>query len=183
MIDDFLESDHESLGELLQTVEESLANRNLRRAHEVLDLFWARLATHIRAENLCLFPAILNAPSELFAQKGVPSIEDVRAAIASLRNDHNFFMDELIVGIKSLRTHLADPEPSDAAAVAEKLLPRIAQVKERLDSHNQLEEQQVYRWPAALLSNLEITQLESEIRHQVQNLPPRFADRGEDKRS
>ena len=147
----------------------------LGRAHELLDRFWARLATHIRAEHLCLFPAIMNAPPELFEKNAVPSIEEVRATIDSLRVDHNFFMNELVTSIKLARAHL-DAAATDASMVTEELLRSIRRVKQRLDLHNQLEETQVYRWPFALLSNSALERLESEIRHQVQHLPSRFDD-------
>jgi iron-sulfur cluster repair protein YtfE (RIC family) len=173
MIDDFLQSDHDSLSELLKKVEDSLENRELSHAYGKLDLFWARLATHIRAENLCLFPAILAAPAERFARNAVPSVPEVRIVISELRRDHNFFMDELIVSIKSLRAQLATSEASDM--VSKEVLQRLVAVKQRLESHNHLEEEQVYRWPSVLLSDSELVNLELEIRHQVQNLPPRFS--------
>lgn len=177
MIYDFLEGDHHSLHELLQTVKQSLTRGEVGKAYEVLDLFWARLATHIRAENLCLFSAILNAPPELFGQNGVPSIEDVRSTIADLRMDHNFFMGQLILDMKLMRAHLADPDVSETTEFAAAFQDRIAEIDQRLESHNKVEEEQVYRWPSALLSKSEVALLDSEIRHQVRHLPPRFADR------
>ena len=56
-VESLLEDDHESLGQLLTELDGELAKHNFPRAFELLDLFWARLAIHIRAENLHLFPA------------------------------------------------------------------------------------------------------------------------------
>src|SRR6185436_15563538 len=64
-IKSLLEDDHESLGQLLTELDGELANHNFPHAFELLDLFWARLAIHIRAENLHLFPALDNARASL----------------------------------------------------------------------------------------------------------------------
>ena len=56
-----LAEDHAALGELLRAFLTQLDEGDTAGAFVHLDLFWARLAMHIRAENLHLFPAILNA--------------------------------------------------------------------------------------------------------------------------
>ena len=72
-----LEVDHESLAHLLAELDAELAKPNTVRAFELLDLFWARLAVHIRAENLHLFPALANARAAVFTGKGsVPTSEE-----------------------------------------------------------------------------------------------------------
>src|SRR5215211_1666372 len=58
-----------------------------------LDLLWARLAVHIRAEHLCLFPSILEAN---FSHTGSgPTYQEAQAVIDQLQLDHEFFMREL----------------------------------------------------------------------------------------
>ena len=64
MADDFMEQDHTALGEIFRQLDAALAGGDTIRAFEVLDLAWARLAVHIRAEHLYLFPAVLNALAE-----------------------------------------------------------------------------------------------------------------------
>ena len=65
MIPQLMEKDHEALDEVLQRLESSLEKHELISSFESLDLFWARLAVHIRAENVRLFPAILSARSKV----------------------------------------------------------------------------------------------------------------------
>ncbi len=71
MVSEILEHDHEQLSELLHGVKSNLHQHDAGQGFELLDHFWARLAVHIRAENLCLFPAILNAPGKLFSNPAV----------------------------------------------------------------------------------------------------------------
>jgi hypothetical protein len=73
---DLLERDHEELdgvlGELLLALDHGERDESFAR----LDLLWARLAIHIRAEHLCLFPAILDAPPALLSGSGgTPRLE------------------------------------------------------------------------------------------------------------
>jgi iron-sulfur cluster repair protein YtfE (RIC family) len=107
-----LEQDHESPSELLHDLKSGLQEQDRSRTFGLLDLFWARLAVHIRAENLCLFPAMLNAPTELFRTgDGVPSLEEAKATIESLQSDHNFFMEELARAVKTFRKILGNAQP------------------------------------------------------------------------
>ena len=69
-VESLLEDDHAALGELLAELDSELAKPNFVRGFELLDLFWARLAVHIRAENLHLFPALANAPASRFTGEG-----------------------------------------------------------------------------------------------------------------
>ena len=59
-IEDLLGKDHKQLDRLLGAVRAALEGENCVEAFQTLDLFWARLAMHIRAENLHLFPSVLN---------------------------------------------------------------------------------------------------------------------------
>jgi iron-sulfur cluster repair protein YtfE (RIC family) len=178
MVLGILEQDHESLSELLHDLKSSLQQQqDARRTFELLDLFWARLAVHIRAENLCLFPAILNAPPELFrAGDGVPSIEEAKATIESLRSDHNFFMDELARAVKTFREILANAQsPQHVTEQLETIRRRVDALSFRLESHNSLEEDQVYNWPGLILGTSDLEDLTAALRQELDNLPGRFA--------
>ena len=175
MIKEFLEHDHQSLSVLLDNLDRSFELSNPAPAYELLDLFWARLATHIRAEHLCLFPAILNADAELFRGRGLPSLDQVRVAIARLREDHNFFMDQLAEAVKIMREVVSQPETNGTRLLIDQARHKIAAVKQRLVEHNTVEEGQVYQWAAVLLSPQELARLTAEVRHQAEALPHRFA--------
>ena len=82
-------SDHAEVGDLLNEIDAALKSGDATRAFTLLDLAWARLAIHIRAEHLCLFPAILNAPRGLFTGGNAPRFEDAQSAVNALRGDCN----------------------------------------------------------------------------------------------
>ena len=101
---DLLERDHEELdgvlGELFLALDHGERDESFAR----LDLLWARLAVHIRAEHLCLFPAILGAPQTLLTGRGdAPNLEELQSAIRVLRSDHDFFMHELAGAVNLMR--------------------------------------------------------------------------------
>jgi hypothetical protein len=172
-VESLLEDDHESLGQLFDCLDEELAKANTFRAFELLDLFWARLAVHIRAENLHLFPAFANAPASLFTGRGsLPTSEEAQRVLARLHSDHDFFMKELALIIKAMREISA----SQLASVKEvgDLRPRLTMIAKRLEAHNRVEEQQTYTWPALLFDEQELAALRTRIAHELENLPPRF---------
>ena len=90
-----LAHDHAELGNLLGEVNAALDAKVIARSHASLDRFWARLAVHIRAEHLRLFPAVLDALSG--SRENIPSADEALNAIEELRRDHDFFMHELSV--------------------------------------------------------------------------------------
>src|SRR4030095_14850546 len=57
-LESLLEQDHESLDQLLTELDAAVTKPGNPHVFELLDLFWARLAVHIRAENVRLFPAL-----------------------------------------------------------------------------------------------------------------------------
>ena len=103
LVEALLEDDHESLGRLLTKLDSELAKPNLSVAFELLDLFWARLAVHIRAENLHLFPALANSSSLFTGSGGLPAYTQAQSVLDHLRSDHDFFMKELADMIKAMR--------------------------------------------------------------------------------
>jgi iron-sulfur cluster repair protein YtfE (RIC family) len=123
--------------------------------YSALDMFWARLAMHIRAEHLHLFPAVLSDAEDA----------EVEQTIRSLHDDHDFFMRELVTSIKLMRS--ADSADKKVLATVRE---HLESVQQRLITHNRIEEQQIYRI-ADRLSGTLIVSIEKEIT----NLPPRFA--------
>ena len=56
-----LAGDHSEIDRLTVNSLAALEDGDKSKAFAALDLLWARLAVHIRAEHLCLFPTILSA--------------------------------------------------------------------------------------------------------------------------
>lgn len=174
-VESLLESDHESLAHLLAELDVELAKPNIVRAFELLDLFWARLAVHIRAENLHLFPAIANASALLFSGKGgLPTSEEAHNLLLRLRSDHDFFMKELARTIKAMR-ETSDNQPVGAKDI-EEVRQRMIIIKKRLEVHDRLEEAQAYTWPSLLFDEPMVARLLEHLRHELENLPPRFGN-------
>lgn len=172
-IESLLEGDHESLDQLLVELDAELTKPNNPRAFELLDLFWARLAVHIRAENLHLFPALANTPPSHFTGKGgLSTAEEAHNILLSLRSDHDFFMKELAQMVKVARNARAGE--GDARGEAKNLRKQLAVIRKRLETHNRLEEKQVYLWPSLLFDDKAVTALGKRLRHELENLPPRF---------
>src|SRR5689334_21004697 len=93
-----LSADHHTVSEVLQQLLTALENKDLQTSYSKLDLLWARLAVHIRAEHLHLFPAVINKSSE----------GETLAVVEELRTDHDFFMRELAQAIGILRESAND---------------------------------------------------------------------------
>ena len=172
LIDAILEHDHESLDQLLTKLDQALA-ADKDRAFELLDLFWARLAVHIRAEHLHLFPSLINASSKFSTDDSLPPFAEVEETIARLRSDHDFFMKELADMMKNVR----DIRENRVSLHQElpRLRERLSVIWTRLKSHNKLEEEHVYVWPTRVLDQQTYGDLISQVRHELENLPPRFA--------
>lgn len=161
-----LSEDHEELAELLGALQAALNEHEPSAAFAHLDLFWARLAMHIRAEHLHLFPSILKSAVPDRASK------DVEKAVVQLRSDHDFFMHELATAIKILReTKTTEGDFENHLAAVRGI---IKAVSDRLELHNELEEEIVYLMPAILLTPEEQVALADEVRVELENLPPRF---------
>jgi iron-sulfur cluster repair protein YtfE (RIC family) len=172
-VESLLEDDHASLGELLNELDGELSKPNSYRAFELLDCFWARLAVHIRAENLALFPALTNIPAASFTgTDGLPTSAQAQDILARLRSDHDFFMKELALVMKAARK-LAN-EAANLEKV-EELRRRLAAIKERLENHNRVEEHQVYGWPLLVFDEATVAKLCQLLRDELTRLPPRFS--------
>jgi hemerythrin superfamily protein len=152
-----LSDDHHAVSEVLEQLLTALENKDVQTSHSRLDLLWARLAVHIRAEHLHLFPAVTDRLSE------------AQAVVKTLRADHDFFMHELARAIGILR----ELPGSDAK------LPAVArvvrEVEERLATHNEIEENQIYRWSSSIMTEPEQLELLARINAELENRPPRFS--------
>ncbi len=171
-----LAHDHSELDAAVAGLVSALANGDAARSLERLDFFWARLAVHIRAENIHLFPTLLRAveASPGSSAPAVPAPEDIRDIVRRLREDHDFFMNELAEAMKQLRGLSRNDHPGDLRGVVE----RVGAVSRRLETHNALEESQVYHWAARLLDLPEQRALNDNICRELENLPTRFRQTG-----
>jgi len=163
-----LSDDHHAVSEVLEQLLAALENKDVQTSHSRLDLLWARLAVHIRAEHLHLFPAVTNRVAKSDSSEAQEMVKNLRA-------DHDFFMHELARAIGILRelphtTVTADNE-TKLAAVSD----TVRQVAERLATHNEIEENQIYRWSGTVLSESEQLELLARINSELENHPPRFS--------
>lgn len=162
---DRLADDHAALDQLLTELQTALNNGEPAAVYASLDLFWAKLAVHIRAEHLHLFPSLL---------KGAAT-EGTRTAIERLRADHEFFMHELGRAIETMRTvtNVSDRPLIDKGL--ETVRSAILQIADRLVEHNQIEENHVYQLAGTVLSFDEQEELARQISSELEKRPPRFA--------
>lgn len=172
-VDEQLRQDHAELGNLLNRLRIALAANDVVQTHFSLDRFWARLAMHIRAEHLHLFPAISRAASRPGGNHQTLPLEEPANTIAQLREDHDFFMRELAQAVAITRSLLTNTEGRIATQL-EEVDKKIAAVSTRLIKHNHIEETGIYLWCSTLLSEDERADLGSQVHIELDNLPPRF---------
>ena len=171
-----LADDHTALDEVLKELRAALKSGDLEAVHSLSDLFWARLAVHIRAEHLQLFPAIIDgfckATSSL---AGAPTLREAQSMITSLREDHNRFMFELARAIYLVRQAPAvtsSDERNEKLALVGDL---IRDVEKELAAHNKIEEDGIYNWIRIVLSDQQQAELATRINDELTNRPPRFS--------
>ena len=155
-----LSDDHHAVSEVLEQLLTALSNKEVETSYSLLDLLWARLAVHIRAEHLHLFPAVNNR------------LSDAQAIVEDLRADHDFFMHELAraIGIlRKLTNTVGDETKLDAVGAA------VRAIEKRLAIHNEIEENQIYRWVSTILTQPEQFVLLAQINAELENRPPRFS--------
>jgi Hemerythrin HHE cation binding domain len=167
-----LAHDHAELGDLLGEVIAALDESDVARSHASLDLFWARLAVHIRAEHLHLFPAVLDALSG--SHQDSPSASEALNAIKVLRRDHDFFMRELSQAVARTRSLLTADNRNVAEQQLESVHTSVAAVEARLAKHNRIEEEGIYLWTSSLLSAAEQSALAVRVQRELANMPRRF---------
>ena len=157
-----LSEDHDAVAEVLAQVLTALENKDVQASYARLDLLWARLAVHIRAEHLHLFPAI------------APRVAGAQPAIDRLRADHDFFMRELAQSIAILRELPPQITAGDDAKLTA-VAAAVREVENRLATHNELEENQIYRWSSTILTEPEQIDLLARINAELEHRPPRFS--------
>jgi hypothetical protein len=151
--------DHAALDEILKQLQTALLSSNIEVAHAMLDLSWARLAVHIRAEHLQLFPIMP---------------EEAQGIVAELRKDHNFFMDQLALAVEIMRELVTLPDQLIVPEGLDNVKKIVLEVEQRLVKHNQLEESTDYRSVSISLNPQEQAELASRITTELRNHPPRF---------
>ena len=171
---DQLAQDHAELDKLLSELQSVLLGGNAKEIHRCLDLFWARLAVHIRAEHLGLFPSITRVAGRREADTKAPTLTEALTLIAELRHDHDFFMRQLSRAIASVRTLLLAGDSDLRDTQLANVKARIAAVADRLVIHNKLEEEGIYLWVGTLLSRQEQSELARRVRDELGAMPPRF---------
>jgi hemerythrin superfamily protein len=168
--------DHRTLDALYRKLLVSLDQGDVKESLARLDIFWARLAMHIRSENLHLFPAVLGAlksGSNEHAKLPLP-LEEVRETVAQLREDHAFFMRELAIAVNTMREALFEQPVQEPTKRLSSARQGIISVGNRLVTHNELEEELIYPCSMTLLDASEQTNLEKQVRREIENLPPRL---------
>jgi len=169
-----LAADHQAVSEVLKQLLSALNNEDVLESHRKLDLLWARLAVHIRAEHLHLFPTVIERLKNL-RDAIAPKLHEPQTIVEKLHEDHDFFMRELGQAIRILREL---PKPLDSAENKAKLssvLNTVREVERRLASHNETEENQIYRWASMILTEAEQAELTTRINRELQHRPPRFS--------
>ncbi|HEV2861882.1 MAG TPA: hemerythrin domain-containing protein [Pyrinomonadaceae bacterium] len=173
---ELLAADHAEVDALFRDLWEEFDRGRARAVFEKLDYLWARLAVHIRAEHLHLFPKLLSAVSagDGGREGGQPEEEEVRGAVERLREDHDFFMHELAWAVNAARD-LSARDEGNASGPLRRIRQRVEAVAGRLGEHNLVEERQVYLWPESLLGEDARAGLGREMKREIENLPPRFS--------
>lgn len=158
-----LSDDHNAVGEVLKQLLTALDNKDLPTSYARLDLLWARLAVHIRAEHLHLFPAIESRVSE------------AQPVIERLRVDHDFFMRQLAGAIAILRELPKSITSASDEAELVAVSDIVREIEKRLATHDEIEESQIYRWSGIILTQSEQVELLTRINAELENRPPRFS--------
>ena len=171
-----LADDHSALDEVLSQLRKAPDTGDLLLSHARLDLFWARLAVHIRAEHLHLFPAVMNGVSCASAEQTFSlTLSEAQTSVERLRADHDFFMHGLAQAIRFLRDLL---KATDRHAVDDGIITvrdAVLEIEKRLIIHNELEENQIYRWATIILDEQGQADLATRINAELANRPPRFS--------
>jgi len=171
-----LAEDHNAIDQVLKELKAALEIGDVETSHAKLDLFWARLAVHIRAEHLHLFPAVVTGAREKTSDDASgPLLSEAIAAVDQLRNDHNFLMHELADAIQAIRKLGKFSDKRINLEGLNRVQNIVREIERRLASHNQLEEQQIYQWVDVVLSEQGQAQLQTRIARELANKPPRFS--------
>jgi len=167
-VGELMEADHVELDGLLAELIDAINSDqpDVVPTYRKLDLFWARLAVHIRAEHLVVFPAVIEIAKVIRKEP-----RDVAAILQELRDDHDFFIKELARAVKAMRLV---PDFGNESETFEIVRDLVSQVRQRLERHNQIEEEMIY--PLAAEADAERAQLmiRDNALRELENLPHRF---------
>jgi len=171
-----LADDHLAMHQVLNELKTALANGEAETSHAKLDLFWARLAVHIRAEHLHVFPTVIAGVRDKSADdRAHPDSKQMEVVVERLYDDHEFFMRELAAAIEIARKL---GKSSDRRMDLESLKTignSMTEIERRLENHNELEEQHVYFWTGIVLSEQKQSELATKVEQELANRPPRFS--------
>jgi hypothetical protein len=174
-VSEHLIDDHAALDKVLKQLQTALRSSDLEVAHTKLDLFWARLAVHIRAEHLHLFPTVLSSLENAAVNHvSAPSLDQAQMVTAELQRDHDFFMHELPRAVEIMRKLLTVLEQHILKEGLNNVKNIVLGVEQRLIKHNEVEENQIYRWVAISLNPEEQARLAKQITTELRKHPPRF---------
>ena len=174
-VSEHLIDDHAALDKVLKQLQTALRGGDLEIAHHKLDLFWARLAVHIRAEHRHLFPTVLSGlENAVIRDPSAPSLEEAQSVVAQLRQDHDFFMHQLALAVEIMRELLTLPQQLIAPEGLNNVNKIVLEVEQRLIKHNDMEENQIYRWVTIALNPEEQAKLATQITTELRKHPPRF---------
>lgn len=171
-----LADDHAALDEVMRQLQAALESGDIGSSHSLLDLFWARLAVHIRCEHLHVFPAVINALVNQQADNAEElSLSEGNLAVEQLRADHDFFMHELAEAIRILRDLMNATDQSLVDEGVKTVRGSVLQIERRLALHNEAEENKLYRWASKILTEQEQAVLAKRINAELANRPSRFS--------
>lgn len=171
-----LADDHVALDEVLSQLREALDTGDVLVSHARLDLFWARLAVHIRAEHLHLFPAVINGVScASDEQTFALTLSEVQTSVERLRADHDFFMHGLAQAVGILRDLLKATDRQALDEGISTVSDAVLEIEKRLVLHNELEENRLYLWTTTILNQQEQADLARRVNAELGNRPPRFS--------
>ena len=170
-----LSDDHRAVNEVLNELLTALHNKDVGVSLSRLDLLWARLAVHIRAEHLHLFPAVINRLTASRDAVAAPDLSEAQSVVAKLRADHDFFMRKLAHSIGVLRELRRSVDSPEEEAKLNEVRDVVLEVSKRLENHNEIEENQIYRWTTTILTEPEQIELATQIRAELETRPPRFS--------
>lgn len=169
-----LSDDHRAVNDVLEQVLMALRNKDVETSYSKLDLLWARLAVHIRAEHLHLFPDVLNRLSGS-TDAAAPGLSEAQSIVNKLRVDHDFFMREFASAVGILRELPRPLDSADSEAAFTSVHDTVLEVEKRLKNHNETEENRIYRWASTILTKPEQIDLAARISAELENRPPRFS--------
>jgi hypothetical protein len=114
-------------------------------------------------------------PTESIDRAEGPNLSEAQSIVNKLRADHDFFMRELARAVGILRELPRPLGSADSEASFTSVHEAVLEIEKRLANHNQIEENQIYRWASTILTEAEQVDLATRINAELVNQPPRFS--------